>query len=153
MSITSPDEIRMIVAEVDLNDLRQELIRFGVPFVLGEVADGGILGFDFAGVVSLAVNAGTFGALAAAISAYLKHRKRTLHIRGGKGGFSLSAENIGEEELSNHLNKIGASAEIWFVQERPQRSAQKDIKTNTASKVRKTTPKPKRTKKSKPGKK
>jgi hypothetical protein len=146
---SSSTEIHLVVRQADAAELTEELVKNDIAFEQGRPEDRGRLGFDFDTLVQIAIHGGAFAGLSGVLIAYLKHRKRSVHIKRSDGRVEVHGENLGKKELDDILARTAGKDQMWLLEEAPQRAVKPQRaakKARSKSKARSKTNAPSRSK-------
>jgi hypothetical protein len=127
-------EIHLVVRKADAVELTEALAKDGIPFEQGRPHGGGVLGYDLGSLVQIAVHGGAFAALSGVLVAYLKHRKRIVHLKRSDGRIELRTDNLGTKEVNDILAGVEGKDQMWLLEQPPQRAVKAArAKTNRQS--------------------
>lgn len=118
-------EIHLVVKQADAAELTEELTERGIPFTQERPEGESVLGYDLASLVQIVITGGAFTALSGVLVAYLKHRKRAVHIRRNDGRVDLRTENLGTKEIKDILASVDGKDQMWLLEQAQQRAVKK----------------------------
>ncbi len=118
----SSAEICLVVTQADAVELAEELTKRGIPFEQERREGESVLGYDLASLVQIVITGGAFTALSGVLVAYLKHRRRAVHIRRNDGRVDLRTENLGTEEIKDILASVDGKDQMWLLEQAQQRA-------------------------------